>query len=245
MFRYKIAVEYDGSNFVGWQRQRNGLSVSEVIEIAIFKFSGNKVDLFGSGRTDKGVHAISQIAHFDLNKLYEPEKVISAINFYLNNYAVAISDCQLVDADFHARFSAKERHYVYKILNRKSKPILDKNRVWWIRSPLDIEKMRIAASYLEGLHDFSSFRASGCQSSSPVKTINKIVLRQRDDYVEIFVSAPSFLYHMVRNIVGSLVKVGLGQWHPEKIEEILLAKNRSLAAATAPAEGLYFLSTDY
>lgn len=245
LFRYKIILEYLGADFCGWQRQKDCLSIQELIEEAIYKFSKERVLTTSAGRTDAGVNAYGQVASFDLLNFHEPYKVMHSINHFCRPYAVGVVDCQLVDQDFNARFSAKQRHYVYKILNRRSVNIINKGFQYWVKEPLDVGLMQKAASYLIGKHDFSSFRAAECQSGSPIKTLSSIEIVKYGESVEIYVSAPSFLHHMVRNIVGNLLQVGKGKWPPEKIKEILELKDRKKAAATAPAEGLYFLRVEY
>lgn len=245
MFRYKIVLEYLGADFCGWQRQKGHLSVQQLVEDAIYKFSQETVLTTAAGRTDAGVNAYGQVASFDLLKFHDPYKVMHSINHFCRPYSLGVVDCQLVDQNFNARFSATQRHYVYKILNRRSINIINKGLQYWVKEPLDLDSMRQAASYLIGKHDFSSFRASECQSSSPVKTLSSIKIIKSGDNIEIYVSAPSFLHHMVRNIVGNLLPIGKGDYPPEKIKEILELKDRKKAAATAPAQGLYFLKVDY
>jgi tRNA pseudouridine38-40 synthase len=244
-FRYKITLEYVGAGFCGWQRQAEALSLQQLIEEAIFKFSKESVLVTAAGRTDAGVNAYGQVASFDLATFYEPRRVMHSINHFCRPHKVGVTDCRLVDQDFNARFSAKQRYYVYKIINRQSINIINAGLQYWVREPLDVELMRKAASYLIGKHDFSSFRAAQCQSSSPVKTISNIEITREGENIEIYVSAISFLHHMVRNIVGNLLQVGKGIWPPEKMKEILEQRNRSRGAPTAPAEGLYFLKVDY
>lgn len=253
--RYKIIIEYVGTNFAGWQRQNNALSIQELIEEAVYKFSHEKVTLFAAGRTDAGVHAIAQVAHFDLSKKIEPYKIINAANHFIKPY-VSIIECQEVSNDFHARFSAKMRHYLYRIVNRPTQVAVERNKVWWIKQDLDIELMKDAANCLVGNHNFSSFRAKHCQAKSPVKTLTKLDIVRSNFYylqngfdssteIRFYLSAPSFLYHMVRNIVGSLVLVGMKKCPPEYIGELLRKQDRQFAGPTAPAEGLYFLGVDY
>ncbi len=245
LYRFKITVEYFGTGFIGWQRQNNGLSIQQVIEQAIYQFSGQEVTVFASGRTDAGVHAIGQVAHFELTKYYSSFQVIEAINHFLRPYLIAVVSCEEVGEDFHARFSAKARHYLYVIVNRPTKVVIDLGRVWWIKKPLNVKNMREGASYLIGNHDFSSFRTTSCQAKSPIKTLSKIDIIQEKDRINFYLSAPSFLHHMVRNIVGSLVLVGLNKWEPENIKIALDSKKRAAAGITAPAAGLYFLKVDY
>ena len=219
--------------------------MQQLIEEAIYKFSKETVLVTAAGRTDAGVHAYGQVVTFDLTQEFEPFKIIDSINFFCRPYKVGVVDCQLVDPSFDARFSAKKRHYVYKILNRKSINVINSGQKWWIRDHLDIELMKQGATHLIGNHDFTSFRASECQSNSPIKTLETIKILRNGDTILIYVSAISFLHNMVRNIVGNLVQVGRGAMQPEKIKEILEAKDRTKGAPTAPAEGLYFLKVDY
>jgi tRNA pseudouridine38-40 synthase len=245
MHRYRITIEYLGTEFCGWQRQKNGISIQETIENAIFSFSGEKVEVFGSGRTDAGVHARGQVAHFDMCKDWNSEEIFGALNYHLKNRIISIISCEKIDSDFHARFSARERSYKYIILNRSAPPAIDKDLVWHIHKELNLEKMIKASKFFIGTHDFSSFRASECQASSPVKTINKLDIIKIGDYIEINISAKSFLHHMVRNIVGTLVLVGHEKISSEDIVTILEKKQRSEAGPTAPACGLYFMSVTY
>ncbi len=244
-FRYKIILEYLGAGFCGWQKQTEALSIQQVVEEAIYKFSKENVLITAAGRTDAGVNAYGQVASFDLTVEHEPHNVMYSINHFCKPYKIGVTDCTLVDSEFNARFSAKHRHYVYKILNRRAPNIINAGLQCWIMDHLDINLMRKGASYLIGKHDFTSLRATQCQSNSPVKTISNIEIIRNGDNIEIYVSAISFLHHMVRNIAGNLLYVGKGHWPPEKIQEILDSKDRTKGAPTAPAEGLYFLKVDY
>ncbi|MCC8417727.1 MAG: tRNA pseudouridine(38-40) synthase TruA [Rickettsia endosymbiont of Bryobia graminum] len=243
--RYKITVEYLGTDFAGWQRQDNIMSIQQMLEEAVYKFSNEKVIVHGAGRTDSGVHAIGQIAHFDLQKTMTPYKVMQAINHFVRSHNIGITECEIVDNDFHARFSAKERQYIYRIISRSGQIIIDHNRAWWIRQPLNIEAMREGASYLIGNHDFSSFRSKDCQAKSPIKTLSKLIITKENEEIRLYFSAPSFLHNMVRNIVGSLVLVGRNIWEQEEIKKVLEARKREAAAVKAPSCGLYFLKVDY
>jgi len=245
MPRYKITIEYLGTDLSGWQRQANAMSVQELIEEAIYSFSSERTTTHAAGRTDAGVHALAQIVHFDLEKEHEPYTVMRAINHFLQPHIIAIIDCETVTDDFHARFSAKARHYLYRINNRRGKVAIDQDRVWWIHDKLDVSAMQQAANYLIGQHDFSSFRASECQAKSPVKTLTSLNIVRRGEEIHFSVSAPSFLHHMVRNIVGTLVMVGQGKWRPEDVLHALKEKKREAAGPTAPAYGLYFVKVDY
>ncbi len=245
MYRYKITIEYLGTNLAGWQRQLEVISVQQILEEAIYKFSGEQATLFGSGRTDAGVHAIGQVAHFDLSKYLEPDKIIRAINYFTRPYKVGVWDCELAPNHFHARFSAIARHYVYRILNRPYPSVIDLDRIWWISVPLDVSSMQKSGNYLLGKNDFTSFRAGSCQSKSPTKTLTKLDIIKENEEIKLYFSAPSFLHHMVRNIVGSVVLVGKNIWQPEQMQQVLEAKNRKVAGPTAPACGLYFIKSDY
>lgn len=245
--RYKITLEYDGTDLLGWQRQLDGPSAQEYLETALLAFSGEETLVQGAGRTDAGVHALAQVAHFDLHKSFDLYKLREAFNFHLRlaNAPVAILDLEPVDDNFHARFSAKGRGYVYRILNRKAPPILEKNRVWWVTAPLDVAQMQTAANLLLGHHDFSSFRAAQCQAPSPMKTLDKLDIEKRGDEIIFTVEARSFLHHQVRTMVGTLKMVGDGHWQPQDVADILEAKDRTKAGPNAPACGLYLNKVIY
>lgn len=245
MPRYKLTIEYDGTGLAGWQRQADAPSVQQYIEEAAEKLAEAPVRLHTAGRTDAGVHAMGQVAHFDMEKEVAPEKVMGAINFHLESPNIAILHAEKTGEEFHARFSAKKRYYVYRIINRRAPLALEHNRAWFVPMKLDIDKMREAASYLIGNHDFTSLRDTQCQSISPVKTLDEIRIEQNGDLIEIYVSAQSFLHHMVRNITGTLQFVGCGKWQPSYMQQMLEAKNRSAGGPTAPAHGLYFIKVDY
>ena len=243
MTRYKVILEYDGTDLIGWQENRQGPSVQSIMKDAIYGFCGARPDVVGAGRTDAGVHAVAMTAHFDIDGKFDANTVMRALNFYLNNKPVSVLDCEIVPDEFNARFDCVARHYKYVVLNRSASPVLNKNRVYWVPRKLNIDAMRTAAQKLLGNHDFTSFRASECQAKSPVKTLDKIEISQNGDEIIFEFSARSFLHHMVRNIVGTLIEIGLGK--PYDIYEILSAKNRSAAGPTAPADGLYFIRADY
>ena len=243
MTRYKINLEYDGTNLIGWQENQDGPSVQSLVTDAIYKFCGEKTNVVSAGRTDAGVHAICMTAHFDLDKEQEPNTIMRAMNFYLNNAPVSVLNCERVDDNFHARFDCKKRFYKYVVLNRSAPVVLQKNRVWWVPQKLDIDKMKIAAQKLIGKHDFTSFRAVQCQARSPIKTLDTATITQNGDEIVFEFSARSFLHHQVRNMVGTLVEIGLGK--PYDIDEIFAAKNRSAAGVNAAASGLYFIKAVY
>ncbi len=243
MTRYKINLEYDGTGLIGWQENRQGPSVQSILKDAIEKFCSVRPDVVAAGRTDAGVHAIAMTAHFDLDGDFDAATVMRAMNFYLTDKPVSVLSCDVVGDDFNARFDCLARHYKYVVLNRRAPAVLNKNRVWWVPRPLDIDAMRAAADKLIGNHDFTSFRATQCQAKSPIKTLDKCTITRDGDNIIFEFSARSFLHHMVRNIVGTLVEIGLGK--PYDIDEIFAARNRSAAGPTAPAAGLYFVSADY
>ena len=241
--RYKINLEYDGTDLIGWQENHQGPSVQSLLQDAIFQFCGENTTVYSAGRTDAGVHAINMVAHFDLEREHEPETVMRAMNFYLTEKPVAVLNCEKVNDNFHARFSCIKRHYKYIVINRSAPIVLQKNRAWWVPKKLDINAMKKAAQKLIGKHDFTSFRSSQCQSKSPIKTLDSITITQNGDEIIFEFMARSFLHHQVRNMVGTLVEIGLGK--PLDIDEILNAKNRSAAGINAPACGLYFIAADY
>lgn len=245
MSRYKLIIEYDGTPFFGWQRQKGYLTVQQCLEESVLHLTKNIVVIYGSGRTDTGVHAINQVAHFDTEKDLDPFRVKECMNFHLSEFPISVLSVEEVDKSFDARFSAIERSYIYRIINRRERLALDLNRAWKVLKKLDESKMDSAAQILVGKHDFSAFRAAGCQSTSPIKTLNSISVERIEEQVLVKVSARSFLYHQVRNIVGSLCKVGTGEWTKEKLREVLDSRDRTQAAETAPACGLYFWKVSY
>ncbi|HSR72525.1 MAG TPA: tRNA pseudouridine(38-40) synthase TruA, partial [Kiloniellales bacterium] len=210
-------------------------------------FCGARVTLQVAGRTDSGVHALGQVAHFDLEREHppDPETVRDAINAHLRPAPVAVLDVAVVDENFHARFSARQRVYLYRIVNRRAPLVLDRGRAWWVPAPLDAEAMAEAAWVLVGKHDFSSFRANACQANSPVKTLDALEVTRAGEEIWIVARARSFLYHQVRNMVGSLRLVGQGRWSPRDLERVLAARDRAAAGQTAPAQGLYFVEVIY
>ncbi len=245
MNRYKLTIEYDGSPFVGWQRQNNGVSVQGCIEEAIFKFCQERVTITGAGRTDAGVHALGQVAHFDCARDLDSFKISEALNFHLHPHPIAILSAEKVDESFHARFSAKERSYIYRIVNRRAPLTVDRGRGWLVASPLDHIIMEQAAQNLVGTYDFTTFRDSECQAKSPVKTIHEIKLQRNFDEIMLYIRAPSFLHHMVRNITGSLMLVGTGKWSIDDFINARDAKDRTKGGPTAPPDGLCFLKVMY
>ncbi len=246
MKRYKITLEYDGGPFAGWQRQKTALSVQEVVEDAIAAFCGEAVRIHGAGRTDAGVHARAQVAHFDLERDDITTKTVrDAINHHTRPYPISILDVEITDDAFHARFSATERKYLFRILNRRARPALDRGQVWWVPVPLDAVAMHEAAQVLIGRHDFTTFRASQCQARSPLKTLSELSVSRLGDEIHIHVRARSFLHHQVRNFAGTLKLVGEGRWTREDVRRALLAKDRAHGGPTAPPDGLYLMSVGY
>ena len=245
--RYKLTLEYDGTNTLGWQRQLDGPSIQEYLEKVLEILSGTHSEVAAAGRTDAGVHALAQVAHIDFDTNMEAWKIREAFNANLRQLEAPVSvlDVEAVSSDFHARFSAKGRGYIYKILNRRSPSILQNNRVWWVPVELDVEAMKQGAKHLLGNHDFTSFRAAACQAKSPIKTLDKLDIEKIGDEIIFTVEAKSFLHHQVRNMVGTLKMVGDGKLKPEDIKTILEAKDRSKAGATAPACGLYLSKVVY
>ena len=245
MERYKIKVEYDGTPFVGWQFQKNGQSIQEVLQNAIFNFSKEKVVVTGAGRTDSGVHAIAQIAHFDLKKKFSKKKFLSGINQHIGNKPVTILKINKVNKRFHSRFDAKERTYQYVIVNRESPLALQKNKAWHIRKKLDIKNMKKVEKLLLGTHDFSTFRASSCGAKSPIKTIKKILIKKRKDKITLQFTSRSFLQQQVRSMVGCVKYLGEGKWSIDDFKKSFKSKNRLKCAPPAPACGLYLSSIKY
>lgn len=245
MPRYRLTLEYDGAPFVGWQRQDNGPSVQEAVEEAIAAFCGARCKVVGAGRTDTGVHALGQVAHVDLPRAYAVATVRAAINFHLRPRPVVVLEAAEVAADFHARFSATGRRYLYRILNRPSPPALGRGRVWWLPQPLDVAPMAEAAALLVGRHDFTSFRSAACQARSPVKTLAELTVAAAGAEIRITAAARSFLHHQVRILVGTLGLVGDGRWTVDDVAAALAARDRRRAGPTAPAAGLYLVAVSY
>lgn len=245
MPRYKLTLEYDGGGFVGWQRQASGIAVQQVLEEAVEAFARERRLVEGAGRTDTGVHALGQVAHVDLRNDWEPDRVRDALNFHVKPHPVVVLAAEAVDDDFHARFSATQRGYLYRILNRRPPPAVRAGKVWWIPQPLDAAAMNAAARHLIGKHDFSTFRAANCQADSPVKTLDEIGVRPDGDEILITVRARSFLYRQVRNIAGTLKLAGEGKWTPDDVRDALAACDRGRGGPTAPPDGLYLTDVMY
>lgn len=245
MPRYKLTIEYDGTGYVGWQRQENGPSIQAALEAAVFAFTGEQVLVYGAGRTDAGVHALGQVAHLDLDRAFPVRTVRDAINAHLREERITILDATDVAADFHARFSARRRTYLYRILNRPGRPSLALGRVWHVKTPLDVHAMADAATVLQGRHDFTTFRATQCQARSPVKTLDACSVRFADGEIHMVFEARSFLHNQVRSMVGSLKMVGDGHWRREDLMAALAAGDRRRCGPVAPACGLYLTEIGY
>jgi tRNA pseudouridine38-40 synthase len=245
MPRYKIIVEYDGAPFAGWQYQENSPSVQRAIMTAIEAFSGEKVMVQGAGRTDAGVHALGQVAHFDLASDRETDTVRDAINAHLRPLPVAILSAEKVWGDFDARRSAVRRHYLYRIANRRPDLAIERGRAWRIPRRLDAEAMHVAAQRLVGKHDFTTFRSTECQAKSPEKTLDRLDVSRLGDEIHISAVARSFLHNQVRSMVGSLVVVGDGKWQAADLARALEARDRSACGPVAPPDGLYLVKVDY
>jgi len=245
MQRYKIKIEYEGTPFVGWQFQKNGRSIQEVLQKAIFNFSKERVVVIGAGRTDSGVHALAQVAHFDLKKKIERKNLLPAINQNIGNKPVTILKINKINKKFHARHDAKRRTYQYLIINRQSPLALQKNKAWHIRKKLDVKAMITGAKLLLGTHDFSTFRAASCGAKSPIKTMEKILIKKNKDKITLQFTSRSFLQQQVRSMVGCLKYLGEGKWNLNDFKNSFKSVNRSKCAPPAPACGLYLKNINY
>ena len=245
MPRYRLDIEYDGGPYNGFQAQEGQPTVQGAIETAIHAFSGQAVRIAAAGRTDTGVHATGQVAHVDLDRDWPAATVMNAMNAHLVREAVAVLDCVQVTDDFHARFSAVGRKYLYRILNRPGRPALDQGRVWHVKRPLDAEAMQAGANHLIGLHDFTTFRDVNCQSKSPVKTLDVARVTRVGEEVHLVFEARSFLHRQVRSMAGTLVETGLGRWSPDDVKAALDARDRIACAQVAPSDGLYLTGVAY
>ncbi len=245
MERYKITIEYDGTPFVGWQFQKNGLSIQEILQKAIFNFSKEKVVVTGAGRTDSGVHALAQVAHFDLKKKIKKKNFLPGINQNISNKSVTVLKINKTNKKFHARFDAKKRTYQYIIINRQSPLTLQKNKAWHIRKKLDIQAMKKGAKLLLGTHDFSTFRSSSCGAKSPIKTMEKISIKRNQEKITLKFISRSFLQQQVRSMVGCIKCLGDGKWKLEDFKKSFKSKSRLKCAPPAPACGLYLAKIKY
>jgi len=245
MLRYKLTIEYDGTPYIGWQAQDNGDSVQGALTQAIAAFAGERVTVAGAGRTDAGVHALGQVAHIDLAKVWDVDTVRDAINFHLRPQPIAVLAAEQVAVDFDARFSAIKRHYRYRIINRRADLTLEQNRAWRVPRPLDSEAMHAAAQKLIGKHDFTTFRSAECQAKSPIKTLDRLDVTRDGDEVRVTAAARSFLQHQVRSMVGSLAHVGEGRWSADELVAALAARDRTACGQVAPPHGLYLVRVEY
>ena len=247
MPRYRLRIEYDGTPYVGWQRQDNGPSVQGAIEAAILSLTGETVSIRGAGRTDSGVHAMGQVAHADLTRNWKEHTLRNALNAHLGmaGERVAILDAAEVPDDFDARFSAKKRHYLYRIISRKAPLALEASRAWFVAKDLDHEAMHAAGQVLVGRHDFTTFRAAQCQANSPVRTIDRLEVTRSGDLIEISVSAQSFLHNQIRSFAGTLKLAGEGKWTVDDVRTAREGRDRKACGPVAPPDGLYFMAVDY
>jgi tRNA pseudouridine38-40 synthase len=245
MPRYRLLIEYDGGPYCGFQAQAGLPSVQGSIERAVKSFCGQAPRLHAAGRTDTGVHATGQVVHIDLEKDWKPEVVRDALNAHLRPEPIVVLDAQVAPEDWHARFSARERRYLYRILNRKSPPALDQGRVWHVKKPLDAAAMHAAAQHLVGHHDFTTFRDLACQAKSPMKTLDVANVRREGEAVLLDFASRSFLHRQVRSMAGSLVEVGVGRWTGDDFKAALEARDRKACGQVAPSEGLYLTFVGY
>lgn len=245
MTRWKLTLEYDGTAFLGWQRQAEGATVQQALEGAVEAFCGERVVAHAAGRTDTGVHALAQVAHLDIARPADAHTVLMALNHFLKRLPLSVLAVEAAAPDFHARFSATARHYRFRILNRRAPPALERGRVWWLPVALDAAAMHEAAQLLVGHHDFTSFRAAECQAPSPVKTLDRLDVTRLGEEIEVTAESRSFLHHQVRNMVGTLSLVGRGKWRPRQVAQALAARDRAAAGPTAPPEGLYLVRVVY
>jgi len=245
MPRYKLTIEYDGSPFVGWQSQNNGLAIQDVLEAGVKAFCGEDVRVNGAGRTDAGVHALGQVAHLDLPAPVRCDVLRDAVNAHMRPKPVAIVEAEEAADDFEARFSAKRRHYLYRIVNRRAPLTLDRGQCWLVQKKLDADAMHEAAKILIGQHDFTTFRSTQCQAASPVKTLEALEVARYGEEIEIAARARSFLHNQVRSMVGSLKLVGDGKWSPRDLEKALKSCDRTACGPVAPPDGLYLMRVDY
>jgi tRNA pseudouridine38-40 synthase len=245
MSRYRLNIEYDGTLFVGWQRQSNGLAVQQVIEDALERVDGRPAHIRGAGRTDTGVHATAQVAHVDLRKEWRGDRLRDAVNAHMRPHAVAVISAEIVSDEFDARFSATRRHYLYRIINRRAPLTVDRDRAWLVKRRIETGAMHEAAQLLLGHHDFSTFRDSDCQANSPLRTLDRLDVSRVGEEVHIYASARSFLHHQVRSMVGSLEHVGSGLWTPRDLRNAFEARDRQRCGMVAPAAGLYLVGVDY
>ncbi|WP_165190734.1 tRNA pseudouridine(38-40) synthase TruA [Caulobacter soli] len=245
MPRYRLTIEYDGRPYNGFQAQASQPSVQGAIEAAVKAFSGQAIRIAAAGRTDTGVHATAQVVHVDLERDWPTETVMNALNAHLVREAVSVLDATVVSDDWHARFSANERRYLYRILNRRAPPALEAGKVWHVKKPVDAEAMHVAAQHLVGLHDFTTFRDMACQAKSPLKTLDVARVLRVGDEVHLVFEARSFLHRQVRSMAGTLAEVGVGRWTADDVRAALEARDRTACGPVAPADGLYLTGVGY
>ncbi len=245
-YNYQLVIEYNGSNFVGWQFQKNGISIQETVEQNLKKIFKKKIRIVGAGRTDKGVHALGQCANFTTEKKIENKKIfLNSLNFFLKKKGISIIDIKRKKINFHSRFDAKERTYQYKIINRLSNLILDANKAWHVKKKLNIHLLKKGAAILKGTHDFSTFRSSSCTANSPVKKILSVKVRKNKDTILIEFKSKSFLQNQVRSMVGCLKYLSVEKWNLKKFKSVMKSRKRELCAPPAPACGLYLVKVKY
>lgn len=245
MTRFALTLEFDGTPFIGLQRQPHGPSVQQAVEKAAQRVTAEEVTLHSAGRTDTGVHALAMRSHLDVAKPIAPFRLMEALNAHLRPDPIAVTACEVVPDDWHARFSCIGRSYLYRIANRRAPPTLDRDRVWQVAQPLDADAMHRAAQALVGHHDFTTFRSVQCQSASPVKTLDLLTVERVGGEVHVHAAARSFLHHQVRSMVGCLALVGMGRWHEKQLAEALAARDRAALGLNAPPHGLYFVRAVY
>lgn len=245
MTRFRLTIEYDGRPFLGWQRQEQGMTVQQAVEEAVFAITGEEARVHAAGRTDTGVHALAMTAHVTIDRAISPFRLAGGLNAKLRPWPVAVLKIEPVPDDWHARFSCLGRRYIYRLVNRRAPLALDHGRAWQVPSKLDADAMQAAAQILVGTHDFTTFRSVHCQSESPVKTLDRLEVARRDDRIEIFAAARSFLHHQVRSMVGCLQLIGRGKWTAGDLEEALQARDRNALGLNAPPDGLYFVEALY
>ena len=245
MTRFALTIEFDGTPFFGLQRQDNGPSVQQSLEEAASRVTGEEVRLHSAGRTDTGVHALAMRSHMDIEKDIAPFRLMEALNAQVRPDPIAVTHCEVVADDWHARFSCTGRSYVYRIANRRAPLTLERNRLWQVPQDLDHDAMDSAAKALVGLHDFTTFRSVQCQAQSPIKTLDRLDVERVGDEVRIHAAARSFLHHQVRSMVGCLALVGMGRWREEQMAEALEARDRQALGLNAPPHGLYFVKATY
>ena len=245
MTRFAFTIEFDGSPYMGLQRQSHGPSVQQSIEEAVAAITGEDARIHAAGRTDTGVHALAMRAHVDVEKDIDAFRLMEGVNAKLRPEPIAVTHCEVVPDDWHARFSCIGRSYVYRIVNRRAPLTLDRGKAWQVAKPLDHEAMHEAARHLVGRHDFTTFRSVHCQAQSPLKTLDRLDVEREGEEIRIHAAARSFLHHQVRSMVGCLALVGLGRWEPDEVRRALEARERQALGLNAPPDGLYFVEAKY